>query len=671
MTEKAETPMSLNPKDWPSPGPVGMTLEDAKALARARVAERPRSLRAFLETAGTLTRDERLTLINQAIVLLEGFYVHLPLKRAMHAVDPGQRLRLLRRRVDQLTETRFHAEMVSIFNSLRDLHTRYLLPAPYNAVDAVLPFMIEEYFEGDQRIYMVSKTSGPIDDPKFEKGVVVTHWNGVPIERAVASAGDRDAGSNADARRGQGLANLTLRPLAFLLPPDEEWVIVSFRDLDGEAREARFEWQVQGLPPVVAEEPAAPAHAPGVEAPVDKRRERSVSTGLDRATAAVQKARRHLFAPHVAAAGTALATAEGDRADFPKGTASTMPDVFAAKRQTTSGGTFGYIRIHRFAYEEEEFVTEFVRLLGLMPREGLIIDVRDNPGGCICSGEQLLQTLTPRTIEPERLQFINTPLTQLLAEGPGTVYLHEWAPSIARAVETGAAFSCGFPITNPALCNKVGQRYHGPVVLITNARSYSTSDIFAAGFQDHGIGPVLGVDGNTGAGGANGWTHEDLMVYLGVEGDPTQPIPESPLVPLPREASMALALRRTIRVGKHAGTELEDLGVVPDHEHRMTRRDLLEGNRDLIESAGALLAAMPRYRLDATAAKIGGSLRIELEASNIDRLDFEIDGRPQRSVDVADGDRTFDLPTSLLHGTLGLKGYKAGELVAARRLAFA
>ena len=39
--------------------------------------------------------------------------------------------------------------------------------------------------------------------------------------------------------------------------------------------------------------------------------------------------------------------------------------------------------------------------------------------------------------------------------------------------------------------NLVGQRYFGPVVLITDARCYSATDIFAAGFADHEIGPIL------------------------------------------------------------------------------------------------------------------------------------------------------------------------------------
>jgi hypothetical protein len=42
----------------------------------------------------------------------------------MHAVDPLQRLRLLRRRVSLVAnEISFHHEMTDIFTSLRDLHT--------------------------------------------------------------------------------------------------------------------------------------------------------------------------------------------------------------------------------------------------------------------------------------------------------------------------------------------------------------------------------------------------------------------------------------------------------------------------------------------------------------------------------------------------------------------
>ena len=62
---------------------------------------------------------------------------------------------------------------------------------------------------------------------------------------------------------------------------------------------------------------------------------------------------------------------------------------------------------------KEELLGEFIRLLSQLPEEGLIIDVRANPGGSVNCAERLLQTLTHRTIEPELFQFIK----QQLAEG--------------------------------------------------------------------------------------------------------------------------------------------------------------------------------------------------------------------------------------------------------------
>ena len=101
---------------------------------------------------------------------------------------------------------------------------------------------------------------------------------------------------------------------------------------------------------------------------------------------------------------------------------------------------------------------------------------------------------------------------------------------MVRSVETGAVYSRAFPITPDDFANEKGQKYHGPVVLVTDARCYSATDIFAAGFKDHGIGPILGVDDNTGAGGANVWTHGLLRQLLSL---PSPADPGSPYESLP------------------------------------------------------------------------------------------------------------------------------------------
>jgi hypothetical protein len=105
---------------------------------------------------GLLSQIEREVLVDQALEIVEKLYVHLPLKRAMHAVDPLQRLRLLRHRDASISEPAFHAELLSIFTRLRDLHTSYILPEPLRNTIAYLPFRMEDYYEGPERHYIVS-----------------------------------------------------------------------------------------------------------------------------------------------------------------------------------------------------------------------------------------------------------------------------------------------------------------------------------------------------------------------------------------------------------------------------------------------------------------------------------------------------------------------------------
>ena len=64
----------------------------------------------------------------------------------------------------------------------------------------------------------------------------------------------------------------------------------------------------------------------------------------------------------------------------------------------------------------------------------------------------------------------------------------------------------------------------------------------------------------------------------------------APKVP-PASADMT-AIRRSLRVGPHAGALLEDYGVTRDQAHRMTRKDVLCSNDDLIERAASVLNGM-------------------------------------------------------------------------------
>ena len=75
------------------------------ARRRSAGAAGAQSLAEFLSTAGTLTIEDRKLIVDQALLLLEENYAHLPLKMAMHAVNPVQRLRVLRTRLDHQVDS--------------------------------------------------------------------------------------------------------------------------------------------------------------------------------------------------------------------------------------------------------------------------------------------------------------------------------------------------------------------------------------------------------------------------------------------------------------------------------------------------------------------------------------------------------------------------------------
>lgn len=617
-----------------------------------------RDLQELLARGDGLGADDRVGLVDQALLDLERHYVHLPFKRAMHATDPLQRLRLLRDRLirsadgepdTEASPYAVHRELLEIFASLRDLHTSYTLPWPFAGAVAWLPIQIEAYWQQGRWRYLVSKVVGR-HDAALAPGVEVLHWNGVPIGRAVEAMAARQPAGNAAAGRARALDGLTLRPLASGPAPDEAWVTLAYRDLEGREREWRQRWLA-----------FFPSAEPGGEG--ETRR------GLDPHTRTVQRAKALLFA------GATVNRTRAGASRRPGGDAegvTTMPTVLRARRE----GDYGYLRLFTFDVPDaDEFLDEVERVLDDLPQNGLILDVRGNPGGLIPAAEGLLQLLTPRRVEPARAQFLNTPanLELCAAHAPssriGALDLSPWLPSLREAVRTGAVYSLGYPITSPAWLAQRAQRYYGPIVLVTDALCYSATDIFAAGFQDHAVGFVLGLDGNTGAGGANVWSHDLLVELMRARDGARAPDPsrgDGPYRRLPGGAGLRLAVRRTLRTGPNAGVVLEDLGVAPDAVYRPTRRDLLENNADLIASASQILDGLERFGLEVALA----GTRLRVRTANLTRLDVSVAGRPHRSFDVSDGSATLDLdrlPAAGPGATLEVSGYRGDALVACRR----
>jgi hypothetical protein len=152
-------------------------------------------------------------------------------------------------------------------------------------------------------------------------------------------------------------------------------------------------------------------------------------------------------------------------------------------------------------------------------------------------------------------------------------------------------------------------------VVVVDANTYSSGDLFAAGILDNHIGPVVCIGEATGAGGANVWDSDDLRAALDAA--------EQPLPRLPVGVRFTVAVRRAVRSGDADGTLIEDAGV-PGQPYEMTREDIFRQNCNLIEHCGEILAAQPRTRLELSRNR----RTVTVETEGLDQLDVYVNGHP-------------------------------------------
>jgi hypothetical protein len=499
--------------------------------------------------------DHRRPYLDAIVRALSGLYVHMPFKRARHGASPIDRLNALALNLRNLSELDFQQALLAIFLELHDPHTLYVMPEPFKSATAFLPFLVAVCYETREKDggtslepqFVVTRVAKGFDGGGLEPGVRITHWNGVPMKIAVHQMALRENGANRHACFARAVANLTIRPLSRMLPPESVTLTMGFEPAPGsrlkKAFEVTMDWSVREL----TDKHRAPENLRTLlfGAPPKDGWEQWGNLPFDFKTISL---------PHPTAAD----------------------DVAVGIIRIRS---FRDVEEEDFVKEEDDFVKQFARLIDKLAREAplaLIVDVRGNSGGIIQNGERILQMLTPGVVTPTSFQFLNTPLVRQL------VKKNEEGDFDAFGLDedTGTIYSRPAPITSADEANDIGQRYYGRVALITDALCYSTTDIFAAGFQDHRIGPVIGVDRSTGAGGANVWKYNDDVAK---ELDAPRDFP-------PLEGDIRMSVRQCLRTGRFQGQVLEDFGVAPDYFYPISEKDLFEQDRGLYEFAfGKLL----------------------------------------------------------------------------------
>ena len=592
------------------------------AVARRRAAVAP-----------SLDGGDRLAIVETLLTVIGGAYCHLPAKRAAYAADPVQALELLRVRAGELSEAQFHLAITSIITGLRDAHTRYSGPASMQGSVAVLPFLVEQWGPYSDPRYVVSKVSDPklIGDRRFEEGVVLEFWNGIPFARAVELHAERETGGRPDSRIARALETLTFRALEYGPPPDEEWVVIGYR-AGRTQREVRIPWRI------VKPERGPEGHRPGSQA--------SRFMAADPIGEQIRRARKLMFSG-------ALWEAELDRKAQSRKSGwlpTRMQDNLAARIVNVRGfGDLGYLRVWSFDVEDDDaFLAEVITLLEQLPQQGLVLDLRGNPGGLIWAAERMLQLFTPLTITPTRFSLLATPLTRAIARSPfNRLELEAWAASLEAALWTGEQYSQPLPITEPAWCNDIGQRYSGPSVCVVDANTYSSGDIFAAGFVDNDIGPLVSVGEATGGGGANVWTSTDMRDVL--QGTRYE------VAALPDGVQYTLAIRRVTRASSSDGLPVEDVGI-NGTPYAMTLEDLFEDNKSLLSFCAGQLDRTDMTFMQVETARTA----LKVTTRGLDEIEVYADARPVEPVRaVVDGVHEAARPRT---GEVTIIGRRAGAI---------
>ncbi|HXF05498.1 MAG TPA: S41 family peptidase [Blastocatellia bacterium] len=194
-----------------------------------------------------------------------------------------------------------------------------------------------------------------------------------------------------------------------------------------------------------------------------------------------------------------------------------FPSQYTEFEARRLAGGIGYIRFNVFVVPLMEKIRAAIRAMSDAP--GLIFDLRGNPGGIGGMAPGIAGLLETRQLSLGRMNM-----------------------------RTGYQNFVVFPQPNP---------YTGPVVILIDGGSGSTTEIFAAGLQEIGRAIVIG--------------ERSLGAAL-----------PSIFHRLPTGALFQYAIADFITP---RGTMLEGRGVVPDIEIRLTRRALLDGGDPALEAA--------------------------------------------------------------------------------------
>lgn len=530
--------------------------------------------------APSYSSSQKALLLDQLDLVFRNLYVNRELKIKDFGADhdPLIKIAALRSRANSLDPQSFSDKVADIFTGLHDLHTAFKPAKPLACATAFVPVFFNEVDAENAQgsVVLVAgkalKNSGEADSITIGDQVVAI--DGRPVRDLLKELDALSGGANPDAMRVRSLELLSMRPFGSLAKPSKNEMELDLIGNSGPYR-ATINWYalvdenclsgkeslpMDGLQPFPIDFP-----------PIEKARIRKPR--LDMAVNPFQDTFNKIYG-------------QKPLLENPLEDTQPLSELFEMQTIKTPAGKLGYIQLKSFYWEDEElevgvvtetFRRELERRFGeeaSAPVNGLIIDVRGNPGGLILFAERLVQLFSPMGTEPTTVRMLANSLNQEIFinanGGP-----NRWSESIKNAVEERQTFTRPEVITTRSEANKIGQIWFKPVVVLTDASCYSACDLFAAGMQDNGAGKIIGIHQTTGAGGANVLEYSTFQAIMAAG-------PNQPFVDLPFGQDFGISWRQTLRSGKNLGLILENNGVLSDVVVPLTKADLNKESRVLM-----------------------------------------------------------------------------------------
>ena len=339
---------------------------------------------------------------------------------------------------------------------------------------------------------------------KIDVGSEILSINGLDVQKVIRKLGKDSYASNSAAKKDFGISRLTSRLLLIASTPSKPSMTVKFRNSKREGFTEEYPWIFLRTKDDSMMSAISSSLLVG-KSLLPNKIEPETDQHMKRTARLVHRNRESVRAS--SGSRTVVPVNEG------------FKQVFSAEIIITSKGRIGKIDILRFVPANMDVVDEFKRVLRLMPKKGLIVDVRGNPGGTYALAKAFTEALSGKEIPPITTQFRATNLMisafkTVKAEGGLNKY---FASFVLPAILTANRAKEFFSGTAFYLMDRLPSQervYFGPYVTIVDGRTYSGGDVFALLQRDFGASFVVGTSSNTGAGGAYAISYSGILGAL-------------------------------------------------------------------------------------------------------------------------------------------------------------